>query len=60
MLFYVLIALMVLNAFTQEGVMAAECRDNSAICHTRKDWCHSDNEDQRQVMRDNCKKTCGF
>ncbi|KAK5971011.1 hypothetical protein GCK32_021660 [Trichostrongylus colubriformis] len=60
MLFYVLVAFIALNAFTQEGVMAKGCQNmmTGTICDVNyKKYCNDDilgNE-----VRKLCQETCG-
>ncbi|KAK5981698.1 hypothetical protein GCK32_021670 [Trichostrongylus colubriformis] len=63
MLFYVLIAFIALNAFTQEGVMAVQtqgCTDMiPSLCQmSYKRYC-DDKDDLGTEVRKMCRQTCG-
>ncbi|KAK5965659.1 hypothetical protein GCK32_022156 [Trichostrongylus colubriformis] len=60
MLFYVLIAFIALNAFTQEGVMAQKCEDmmlNGFCANNYAKYCADDILGEQ--VRRMCPKTCG-
>ncbi|KAK5971398.1 ShTK domain protein [Trichostrongylus colubriformis] len=60
MLFYVLIAFLALNAFTQEGVMAQGCQNlmQGPLCDTNyKKYCNDDIMGPQ--VRKLCSETCG-
>ncbi|KAK5977267.1 ShTK domain protein [Trichostrongylus colubriformis] len=59
MLFYVLIAFIALNAFTQEGVMAQVCQDMGTLCESSfKKYC-DDTSSLGETVKNMCQKTCG-
>ncbi|KAK6040384.1 shTK domain protein [Cooperia oncophora] len=65
MLFFIFFALLLLNAFPNEGVMAEEkkveeCNDRSRLCPQYKEEgnCVSKEKDKIELMKHNCKKTC--
>ncbi|KAK5983183.1 hypothetical protein GCK32_022419 [Trichostrongylus colubriformis] len=68
MLFSVLIAMILLNAFIQDGVTAItihaklpQCKDRSPLCkaHFKQGWCTGD-KGRVGIMRDNCPQSCGW
>ncbi|VDO40663.1 unnamed protein product [Heligmosomoides polygyrus] len=61
MFVYALVVLLVLNACTQDTVMAEECKDRglqSCAMHVKKGHCHMENYEY--LMKVNCALSCGF
>ncbi|KAK6051124.1 hypothetical protein COOONC_11371 [Cooperia oncophora] len=64
MLFYVLLAVMLLSTLPQEAVSADECKDvgPAGSCKRNKEngWCTSKDSARVSIMEYRCRKTCGF
>ncbi|PIO61208.1 shTK domain protein [Teladorsagia circumcincta] len=62
MIFYLLCAMLIINAFARDDAPLEECKDrgNERYCNSHKTSGHCESENYKFIMKANCRKTCNL
>ncbi|PIO53894.1 shTK domain protein [Teladorsagia circumcincta] len=62
MFYYLLCAMLIINAFARNDVPLEECKDrgNERYCNSHKASGRCESDNYRFIMKTNCRKTCNL